>query len=87
MKRNDFQFAALAKSVIWHRKPAKLSQQTLSLLAGVSRTAVQRLEGGEKNVQLEILFKILNTLNIILSLDSRLLENSIPLKEDNNEAG
>ena len=54
----------LAKMVVWHRKRGKITQQMLADLAGVSRTAVQRLESGAAFVQVDTLWKILKVLNI-----------------------
>ncbi len=63
--------------LIWHRKRSKISQQMLADLAGVSRTAVQRLECGVTPVQIDTLLKILNILNIEMSYTSPLMESYI----------
>lgn len=55
------------------RHKAKLSQGKLAELAGLSRTAIQRLEGGVETGQLDTLFKVLNVLNIRLYADHPLL--------------
>ena len=64
----------LAQIVKWHRKKAHISQQRLADMAGVSRTAIQRLEDGIFKIQMNTLLKILNILNISLELSSPLLK-------------
>ena len=70
-------YADLSRMLIWHRKRSKISQQMLADLAGVSRTAVQRLECGVTPVQIDTLLKILNILNIEMSYTSPLMESYI----------
>jgi HTH-type transcriptional regulator/antitoxin HipB len=70
-------FAVLSKMLIWHRKRSKMSQQVLADLAGVSRTAVQRVECGITPVQMDTLLKILNILNIEMSYNSPLMQSYI----------
>jgi y4mF family transcriptional regulator len=50
------------------RKKAALTQQQLAQLAGVGKTVVFDIEKGKETVQLNTLLKILETLNIKLSL-------------------
>lgn len=54
----------LSKMLIWHRKRGKITQQMLADLAGVSRTAIQRLESGATTGQIDTLWKVLKILNI-----------------------
>jgi HTH-type transcriptional regulator/antitoxin HipB len=77
----------LSKIVIWHRKRGKISQQMLADLAGVSRTAVQRLECGATPVQIDTLLKVLNILNIEMSYSSPLMQDCIyALLKDSSES-
>ena len=61
----------LPEIVKWHRKKAHLSQQKLADMAGVSRTAIQRLEEGIFKIQLDTLLKILHVLNISLEFSGK----------------
>ncbi len=63
----------LSKMLIWHRKKSKITQQTLADMAGISRTAVQRLESGTVPVQIDTLEKALAVLNIKMSYSSPLM--------------
>jgi len=57
--------------VIHHcRKKSGLSQQELAKLAGVGKTVVFDLEKGKETVQLNSLFKILEVLNIQMTLEA-----------------
>lgn len=58
----------LKNLVIAHRKKSNLSQSDLAIFAGVSRTAIQRLEQGNTAIQMDTLLKILVVLNIRLHL-------------------
>ncbi len=62
----------LKNLIIEHRKKSHLSQSDLAIFAGVSRTAVQRLEQGNLTIQLDTLLKILKILNIQLYLQGPL---------------
>ena len=64
----------LARIVKWHRKKAHISQQVLADMAGVSRTAIQRLEDGIFKIQLDTLLKVFKILNLSLELSSPLLK-------------
>lgn len=55
------------------RRKAGLSQEELASFAGLSRTAVQRIERGEETIQLDTLFKMLTILNIKVYLSHDLL--------------
>ena len=63
----------LSKMLIWHRKRSKITQQTLADLAGVSRTAVQRLENGTSPIQTDTLRKVLEILNIKICYSSPIM--------------
>ena len=67
----------LSKMLIWHRKRSKINQQTLADLAGISRTAVQRLEKGIAPIQTDTLWKVLEILNIKMSYSSPIMTKYI----------
>lgn len=56
--------------VVECRKRSGLSQNDLATLAGVGRTAVQRLESGNMTIQMDTLLKILKVLNINLHFET-----------------
>ena len=58
----------IAKVVHDARKQSGLSQLQLALLAGVGKTVVFDIEKGKETVQLNSLLKVLDVLNIQLSL-------------------
>lgn len=62
----------LKNLIIEHRKKSHLSQNDLALFAGVSRTAIQRLEQGNMTIQMDTLLKILTVLNIQILLQGPL---------------
>lgn len=74
----------LSKMLIWHRKKSKINQQTLADLAGISRTAVQRLEKGTVPVQVDTLWKVLEILNVKMSYSSPIMTQYIEEKLANN---
>lgn len=74
----------LSKMLIWHRKKSKINQQTLADLAGISRTAVQRLEKGTVPVQVDTLWKVLEILNVKMSYSSPIMTQYIEEKLTNN---
>lgn len=63
----------LATIIKFHRKKSGLSQLELAKLAGVGKTVVFDLEHAKATVQLNILFKIMETLNISIILQSPLM--------------
>lgn len=56
------------------RKAAQMSETDLARISDLSRTAIQSIESGKKNCQLDTLFKIMAALNIKFSIDHPLLE-------------
>lgn len=58
----------IAKLVRDYRKKSGLSQQALAELAGIGKTAVFDLEKGKATIQLNTLLKVLETLNIKITL-------------------
>ncbi len=67
----------LKKLVIAHRKKSNLSQSDLAVFAGVSRTAIQRLEQGNTTIQMDTLLKILMVLNIRLYLQGPIGDQTV----------
>ncbi len=76
-------YQVLSKMLVWHRKRSKITQQTLADLAGISRTAVQRLENGTAPVQMDTLWKILKILNIKMSYSSPIMTQYIEVAQPN----
>lgn len=76
LSRQNFTAKARAinfdKIVHFHRKQAGLSRLELARLAGVGKTALYELEKGKPTVRLDILLKVLSTLNIKLDWNSPL---------------
>ncbi|MCJ8499683.1 helix-turn-helix domain-containing protein [Desulfatitalea alkaliphila] len=60
--------------VHFHRKLAKLSRVDLSNIAGVGKTVVYDIENGKETVRLNTLCKVLEALNISISLESPLMD-------------
>jgi HTH-type transcriptional regulator/antitoxin HipB len=60
--------------VKYHRKRSKLSRQKLANLAGVGKTVIYDIEKGKETIQLKSLLKILEVLNIQLTLKTPLDE-------------
>ncbi|MBP9829100.1 MAG: helix-turn-helix transcriptional regulator [Proteobacteria bacterium] len=77
-------YEGLSKMLIWHRKKSKINQQTLADLAGISRTAVQRLEKGTVPVQVDTLWKVLEILNVKMNYSSPIMTQYIEEKLANN---
>lgn len=71
----------LGKIVRYHRKKTKLSQEAFAQMIGVGKTVVYDTEKG-KDIKLSTLQKILNGLNIKVTLESAFMHNI-----DNNEKG
>ena len=74
-------YSELSKMIIWHRKRSKITQQALADLAGISRTAIQRLENGTAPVQIDTLWKVLEILNIKMSYCSPIMDMYVEHKE------
>lgn len=58
----------IANAVFYCRKQSGLSQQQLAILAGVGKTVVFDIEKGKETVQFNTILKVLNVLNISLTL-------------------
>lgn len=71
---------SIAESVRRHRKEAGLTQKQLADLAGVGKTVVFDIENGKESVRVDTLMKVLDALNIKMSLES-------PLRRRGHEKG
>ena len=60
--------------VKYHRKKAGLSQKALADIAGIGKTAVFDIEKGKETVQFKSIINVLKALNIIILLDSPLMD-------------
>lgn len=58
----------IASTIQSFRKQSGLSQEALAKLAGIGKTAVFDIEKGKETVQLNTLIKVLEVLNIKISL-------------------
>jgi len=56
--------ARLAKNIRQQRSAMNLSQEGLAQLAGVHRTFVSQIERGLRNLSLDVLLKLANTLQV-----------------------
>lgn len=65
-------YEQLAKMVINHRKAAGLSQLQLAELADVGKTAIFDIEHAKPTIRFNILLKVLDVLNIKITLSSPL---------------
>ncbi|MBN4056356.1 helix-turn-helix transcriptional regulator [Rhodothermus sp. AH-315-K08] len=64
----------LAQAIRYHRKQAGLSRKDLSMLSGVSQTAIYDVEQGKPTVQLATVLPLLDSLNLALRLEGPLME-------------
>lgn len=62
----DFQvyWETIVAEAVKQRKSAKLTQQELSALAGVSKPTIIRFENAKENITLKSAFAILNVLGV-----------------------
>lgn len=70
----------IGRIIRFHRKEAGLSQEELATAAGIGKTAVFDVEKGKLTIRFSTLLKMLEALNIQISLESTLMEHF-------NEAG
>ena len=70
----------LGKAIPFHRKRAGLTRAELSELAGVGQTTIYELEHGKESIQFNMVFHILDVLNISLQVDSPLM-NEYPARK------
>lgn len=59
--------------VQFHRKQAGLSRIDLADIAGVGKTVIYDIENGKDTIRLNTMLKVLNALNISVSVDSPLM--------------
>lgn len=74
----------LGKLIRYHRRRAGLSRATFSDISGVGATVVYELEHGKRSVQLDVLQRILQTLNMHLLVEGPFLNEYL---EGRNAAG
>ena len=67
------ELSTVGRIVHYHRKRSGLSREALSRIAGVGKTAIFDIEHGKTTCRLDILIRILATLNIRMRLDSPLM--------------
>ena len=63
----------LGDIIRYHRKRAGLSRVDLAAIAGVGKTVIYDIEHGKETIQFRSLARVLEALNITLSLDSPLM--------------
>lgn len=64
----------LGRAAQFHRRLAGLSRVELADIAGVGKTVIYDLEKGKETIRLDTLLKILDALNISVSLDSPIMD-------------
>jgi y4mF family transcriptional regulator len=74
----------ISSIIRFHRKKSGLSQAELAKTAGVGKTVIFDIEKGKKTVQLSILQKVFDALNIKISLSSPLMDAYERSKEKRN---
>ena len=67
-------FKIIAKMVKRHRKHAGLTQIQLADLAGVGKASIWDIEHGKETVQFDTLYRVMETLNIKIKLESPLMD-------------
>jgi transcriptional regulator with XRE-family HTH domain len=66
MERNIYlNWPALVQEAITRRKGQKLSQQSLAILAGVSKPTLNNFERGKTSITLDSALKILHSLGMV----------------------
>ena len=65
------EFGAIVR---FHRKQAGLSRMDLADIAGLGKTVIYDIENGKESIQLNTLLKVLDSLNISVSIDSPLID-------------
>lgn len=64
----------IGKMVSYHRKRSGLSRQALARIAGVGKTAIFDIEHGKTTFRVDILYRILDSLNIRVKFESPLMD-------------
>ena len=62
----------------YHRKKSGLTQKELADLAGVGKTTVFDIEKGKPTVRVNMVLKVLSSLNINLELHSPIMADLMP---------
>lgn len=66
-------FDGIGEIIRFHRKRSGLTQHQLATLEGVGKTLIFDLEKGKQSVRMDLLGKVLSTLNISVAFDSPLM--------------
>ena len=66
----------IGKMIRFYRKQSGLSQKDIAKIAGVGKTAIFDIEKGKETVQLNILLKVLEVLNIKMKFDTPFPESN-----------
>ncbi|MBN2419293.1 MAG: helix-turn-helix transcriptional regulator [Deltaproteobacteria bacterium] len=75
------EFGAIVR---FHRKQAGLSRIELANIAGLGKTVIYDIENGKDTIRFNTMLKVLNSLNITVSIDSQLMDQ---YKVVDNEEG
>ncbi len=67
--------SSLGKVILYHRKKGNFSRSELADMAGVGQTVIYEAEHGKTTVRSDTLFRILEALNIQVSLNSPFMED------------
>ena len=67
--------SAIGSIVQFHRKQAGLTRIALADIAGVGKTVIYDIERGKETIRINTLLKILNALNVSISLDGPLMKH------------
>lgn len=73
-KINIDTMAHLGEIIQFHRKKAGITRIELAMIAGVGKTVIYDIEHGKKTLRFITLLKILEALNISISIDSPLID-------------
>lgn len=76
------QIERIGEIIKFHRQKSGLSRQQLAIFAGVGKTTIYDLENGKMGIRLNTLLKIFNILNIRIQLDSPLLPELNPNRDN-----
>ena len=71
---NKQNLSDLGKIILYHRKKGNFSRSELADMAGVGQTVIYEVEKGKITIRSEIMFKILDALNIRIALTSPFID-------------
>ncbi len=74
VKLNTKTIPKIGPIVQFHRKRAKLSRIDLASISAVGKTVIYDIENGKETVRLNTLLRVLEALNVSISLDSPLMD-------------